>query len=138
MDDEGQGGLSVNERGRGGLRSPCAIYIHLCFFRSVPQAARKICFWDGREAEPTGIPWQRNHVRAKERVDQAEATRRPLRTPAGRQTGTHDRRAHRHESSNHRLFFWIFVDEAVHQYCCSTVIYVTALCSVARVVHALS
>jgi hypothetical protein len=43
-------------------------------------------------------------ARGKERAEWAKAMRRPWRTAAGRHTETHDRRAHHHESSNHRFF----------------------------------
>ena len=53
-----------------------------------------------------GTDWKgaATRARAKERAEWAKATRRPWRTAAGRHTETHDRRAHHHESSNHRFF----------------------------------
>lgn len=74
-----------------------------CFFRSEPQAARSILFL-GRGRRGTDWKGAATRARAKERAEWAKATRRPWRTAAGRHTETHDRRAHHHESSNHRFF----------------------------------
>ena len=83
------------------MTSPCArIFV---FFKSGPQAARSILFL-GRGRRGTDWKGAATRARAKERAEWAKATRRPWRTAAGRHTETHDRRAHHHESSNHRFF----------------------------------
>ena len=45
-------------------------------------------------------------------IEWAKALRLPWKVAVGRHTETRDWRAHHHESSCHRIFFWIF-DEAV-------------------------
>ena len=83
------------------MTSPCAR--NFVFSDQNRKLRGAFCFL-GRARRGTDRKGAATRARAKERAEWAKATRRPWRTAAGRHTETHDRRAHHHESSNHRFF----------------------------------
>ena len=82
-------------------------------FRSAPKAARSLLFLVfGTREKGNPLEGSETRARSRERTEWTKAQRLPWTTAAGRYTETRDRRAHHHESSCDRIFFWIF-DEAV-------------------------
>ena len=108
FDDNAGGRSSVDERSGDGLNSLCTrIFI---FQTSTENCEEHFVFWNG-EGELTGRSGNQSTFEGA--VTEWAKTLRLSRTAAaGRHTKARDQRAHHHESSRHRIFFWIF-DEAV-------------------------
>ena len=67
----------------------------------------------GRERRVTDWKVVENRERARERTEWAKELRLPSTTTAERHTETRDRRAHHHDSSNHRIFSGFFIGQAL-------------------------